>query len=275
MSLAANAATWFTDDSSSTARRKPVNRKTLRNLKGTSLPGESQRSLLFGSKEGMTAVTRPSDPYTMKGVSRVENAQDTRSNPKVQNVMRAMNSIEQMGMGDQNESGLADFRPPPMPEIMRVPPSNSNSSESMTNRNGIRVSDANSNKYRNSPSSVETYTASPSSSKLDDANSLGMFSSYRSAYDAKRSPDSDFLKNAFGAGNKGNLYESMTNYTPGTGSPSSDKVLEKLNNIMYILEEQKNDRTNNVIPEVILYAYVGVFIIFICDTFVRIGKALR
>ena len=50
------------------------------------------------------------------------------------------------------------------------------------------------------------------------------------------------------------------------------KVLEKEKTE---LEEQKAEKTNNVIEEVILYTFLGIFIIFVIDSFARASKYVR
>ena len=59
--------------------------------------------------------------------------------------------------------------------------------------------------------------------------------------------------------------------------PSSDEsiLLKKMNYMITLLEDQQDERTNNVTEEVILYSFLGIFIIFIADTFVRAGKYVR
>jgi hypothetical protein len=52
-------------------------------------------------------------------------------------------------------------------------------------------------------------------------------------------------------------------------------LLEKLNYMIHLLEEQQDERTNNVTEEVILYCFLGVFMIFIVDSFTRVGKYVR
>ena len=42
-----------------------------------------------------------------------------------------------------------------------------------------------------------------------------------------------------------------------------------------LLEEHQDEKTNNVTEEVVLYSFLGIFIIFIADTFVRAGKYVR
>lgn len=57
--------------------------------------------------------------------------------------------------------------------------------------------------------------------------------------------------------------------------PSQDVLLKKLNYMISLLEDQQDEKTNNVTEEVILYSFLGIFIIFIADTFVRAGKYTR
>jgi len=68
-------------------------------------------------------------------------------------------------------------------------------------------------------------------------------------------------------------YYSHVNYQV----PSSDEsiLLKKMNYMITLLEDQQDERTNNVTEEVILYSFLGIFIIFIADTFVRAGKYVR
>ena len=54
-----------------------------------------------------------------------------------------------------------------------------------------------------------------------------------------------------------------------------DKILEKLNKMIYLLEEQQNEPTKHITEEFILYTFLGVFIIFIVDSFSKTGKYTR
>ena len=56
---------------------------------------------------------------------------------------------------------------------------------------------------------------------------------------------------------------------------SKDEILHKLNYIIHMLEEQQNEATNNVTEEIILYSFLGIFIIFVVDSFARVGKYVR
>lgn len=56
---------------------------------------------------------------------------------------------------------------------------------------------------------------------------------------------------------------------------NKDELLTKLNQIIYLLEEQQDEKTGNVTEELILYSFLGIFIIFMADSFSRIGKYKR
>jgi len=54
-----------------------------------------------------------------------------------------------------------------------------------------------------------------------------------------------------------------------------NKLLEKINYMIQLLEEQQHEKTNNITEEFILYTFLGVFIIFVVDSFSRAGKYTR
>ena len=58
-------------------------------------------------------------------------------------------------------------------------------------------------------------------------------------------------------------------------TPEKDLLMDKINYMIHLLEEQQDEKTGNVTEEVILYSFLGVFIIFIVDSFSRVGKYTR
>lgn len=62
---------------------------------------------------------------------------------------------------------------------------------------------------------------------------------------------------------KPNLYE------------ENNKLLTKLDYVIHLLEEQHNERTNHITEELILYLFLGIFIIFVLDSFARASKYVR
>jgi hypothetical protein len=53
------------------------------------------------------------------------------------------------------------------------------------------------------------------------------------------------------------------------------KLLEKINYMIHLLEQQQHEKTDNITEEFILYSFLGIFIIFVVDSFARAGKYTR
>ena len=56
---------------------------------------------------------------------------------------------------------------------------------------------------------------------------------------------------------------------------SNQVLIEKLNYMINLLEEQQDQKTGSVTEEVVLYSFLGVFIIFVIDSFTKVGKYVR
>ena len=56
---------------------------------------------------------------------------------------------------------------------------------------------------------------------------------------------------------------------------SKDELMKKLNYMIHLLEENKDEKTQNVTEELVLYMFLGVFTIFVVDSFARAGKYTR
>jgi hypothetical protein len=61
----------------------------------------------------------------------------------------------------------------------------------------------------------------------------------------------------------------------GTKPTNNQALLEKMNTILEMFEDQKEIKTNQKNEEIVLYCFLGVFIIYIMDSFVSIGKYSR
>lgn len=61
----------------------------------------------------------------------------------------------------------------------------------------------------------------------------------------------------------------------GNGGVSKDDLVKKLDYMIHLLEEQQETKTNTVTEEVILYSFLGVFVIFVLDSFARASKYVR
>ena len=56
---------------------------------------------------------------------------------------------------------------------------------------------------------------------------------------------------------------------------NKDELMEKLNYMIHLLEEQQDEKTANITEELILYTFLGVFVIFVVDSFAKAGKYVR
>jgi high-affinity K+ transport system ATPase subunit B len=67
----------------------------------------------------------------------------------------------------------------------------------------------------------------------------------------------------------------MNNDQASNVAPTQDVLLQKINYMISLLEDQQDEKTNNVTEEVVLYSFLGIFIIFIVDSFAKVGKYVR
>ena len=70
-------------------------------------------------------------------------------------------------------------------------------------------------------------------------------------------------------------YTQMSGQADNLHTSSGDDLMKKLNYMIHLLEEQHDEKTNNVTEELVLYLFLGVFVIFIVDSFARAGKYTR
>jgi len=186
-----------------------------------------------------------------------------KENVNTEKVMSVLQSIHNLP-DQQNE--LADFNPMQPPISMGV--------QSTISREGNNSSLS---------SSLSSNLSSQGNGNDVDVNQSSTYNVYSEDHNQNMAEDyyKRFIPN----------YETMYSTTPynmpsykfsnstrtntsGTVS-NSDILIEKLNYMIHLLEEQQDERTNTVTEEVVLYSFLGVFIIFIVDAFSRVGKYTR
>jgi hypothetical protein len=94
-------------------------------------------------------------------------------------------------------------------------------------------------------------------------NGSGNLSNYQTSYE----PPQQLISKPYYA-NMG-----LGNSTSGGGG--DNKLMEKMNYLIRMMEEQGHEKTNNITEEFILYTFLGVFIIFVVDSFSKVGKYTR
>jgi len=122
-------------------------------------------------------------------------------------------------------------------------------------------SNTNSNSNSNSNSNTNSYTNMNNDSNLENSNVLN---------------GSNLLKNDLS--NYSDSYKLNYNslsQNSGTHHYDNNKLLSKLDYIVHLLEEQHNEKTNYITEELILYLFLGIFILFVLDSFARASKYVR
>lgn len=161
---------------------------------------------------------------------------DSDNKASIQNII---NEIHNTVDNDTNDdSDLSDFNPPSPPEINHSPKNQGKAQE-----------------YDN-----EILPGEQNNSVLHDSepvNSKGLYNLPTSA------TDSYFIKG-------GPLYNRIDQQ-----EVTKDELIQKINYMIHLLEEQRDEKTGQVTEEVILYSFLGIFMIFIVDSFARVGKYHR
>jgi hypothetical protein len=174
-----------------------------------------------------------------------EPTQQTQSQSRVANLMSKLSSVKGMnyvqGSGDDgsnnSETDLADYQP-------------MNLNDEGAGR-GISADENQNNRGDNNDDGVVTRE-----------NFETLPSTYASQYYQQYVPLS---------------YSSQQQQNQGdSGLPGSkDDLMQKMNHIIQMLEDQQDEKTGSVTEELILYCFLGVFVIFVVDSFVRAGKYVR
>jgi hypothetical protein len=70
-------------------------------------------------------------------------------------------------------------------------------------------------------------------------------------------------------------YMIMNSVEPQKTPTNNQALLDKMNIILEMFEDQKEIKTTQKNEEIVLYCFLGVFVIYIMDSFVSIGKYSR
>ena len=147
------------------------------------------------------------------------------------------NKTENFSNSDDDDSGLADYMPnfdPPSPPAL----SKLKQHKQMEEGGDKKIVE-------------EAYNSNDDSINMEQYNGLDNVSN-----------DQYYKKIA-------SPYFTNTSNTPADNTDNN--VIEKLNYLIHLMEEQKDEKTNSVTEELILYTFLGVFIIFVVDSFNKGG----
>jgi len=100
--------------------------------------------------------------------------------------------------------------------------------------------------------------------KEENDNELSNF--YKTESDIKISPQ--YKTNDY-------MIMNSNEITKSTSTNANKDLIVKMNKILEMFEDQKEIKTTQKNEEIVLYCFLGVFIIYIMDSFVSIGKYSR
>ena len=104
--------------------------------------------------------------------------------------------------------------------------------------------------------------AVPSSTNVSAFSTNPKTSTYATQYYEQFVPYAETLANQLAGGGANSGGGGNSNMS-GTNAA----LIEKLNYIIHMLEEKKDEKTGHVVEELVLYCFLGIFIIFVVDTF--------
>jgi hypothetical protein len=240
MSLAQYASPYNNDDSGETSN---INS----NIRMTQSQNQNQNRGGGGGIKGEKKMPPPSFRKTIKRPlaqqqqqPNLESAQQTQSQSRVANLMSKLSAVKGMsyvqGGGDDGSNNSET-------DLADYQPMNSNDEGA-----GTSAHENQNNGGDNNDDGVVTRE-----------NFETLPSTYASQYYQQYVPYSQQQQNQGDSG------------LPG----SKDDLMQKMNHIIQMLEDQQDEKTGSVTEELILYCFLGVFVIFVVDSFVRAGKYVR
>ena len=172
-----------------------------------------------------------------KTLKRLKNPNGNVNSEKVEAML---NSIHQNSSADSEEGNLATFNPPP--------PAESAGAERMDKRDKSDSSQIPSPAVNNIPNGLDNDVTQENFQQMPGGFTREYFDKYIPYYTQAANTQNNLNNNDIG---------------------------EKLNYLIHLLEEQKDERTGHVTEELVLYSFLGVFVIFVVDSFARAGKYVR
>jgi len=243
MSLLANAAPW-NDNNDKNRKRPSTMRKT-----------QKKKPLDNDDKDMESECPLNDNELLPTSFDEDQKTQEIRQD-RVSKMISNMSSLE-----ENDGSNLENFTPLSPPDVQKM----NDYDNSTYGRNGEEEQPPIYNDLRLQPPKIrnESSNFSPSVSDLGvstNPEQTNPYSNYRRIYEPSRVQIPD------------NYYSKMG---LGTQPTVDNKLLEKINYMIHMLEQQQNEKTSNITEEFILYTFLGVFIIFVVDSFSRTGKYIR
>ncbi len=245
MSLATTASLWTNEDSTP-KKRIPSMRRTARKTR--------ENDDIFAQNNNNTHTPLIIDNKRPHSFEEDQQLQDCRTD-RVSQLINDMSNLSEQNDGNK----LVDFNPLSPPNVLHK----MDTDTSMYGRTGEETIIDPSNKLYTVPKRIQPEESNyePTLPDLGVSNNpqrTNQYSNYRRSYEHPPNQPSYYNK-----------------AEPITQSLNDNRLIEKINYMIHMLEQQHNEKTSNITEEFILYTFLGVFIIFVVDSFARSGKYTR
>jgi hypothetical protein len=167
---------------------------------------------------------------------------------------------------ESSDGGMADFTPPPFPTNTKSP-IDLNVRDIIAKRNTEY-------QMNEDPEDVSDLLSAADKTGAKEMGTRGTGSKETGQTDTKVNKEAFETLPGTYYGDYAKQYTPFTNIKNGPPT-SKDQIMEKLNYMIHLLEEQQDFKTGNATEEIILYSFLGIFMIFVIDSFTRAGKYVR
>jgi hypothetical protein len=212
---------------------------------------------------------RASNNKTQKQYSHQQQSKEDITSNKVMSVLQTIHNLP------EQRSDFVDFNPlsPPSSSGVENTKLKDNIKNNSSNiQNSLNNNSISSNLQKNNYSS---FIGSVNDSEENNDYYKRFIPNYEEIYKPVSSQQSQQSQSVSSYYN--NMNPGMMNPMPKTHNIQANEnvLIEKLNYMIHLLEEQQDEKTNNITEEVILYSFLGIFVIFIVDSFTKVGKYTR
>ena len=186
---------------------------------------------------------------------------------KVNSVLEALHKNQRTD-DDENKSNLGNFNPPAKPISSGV-------TKTIATENMMNMTNQNDLMFRTLGSAPQPTNQENNDLDLNNYSNYGDKKTVEEYYKKMLPGYNPNTPNTPNANPLNRLYHRMNNDQASNVAPTQDVLLQKINYMISLLEDQQDEKTNNVTEEVVLYSFLGIFIIFIVDSFAKVGKYVR
>ena len=249
-SLLSNASSWtpLTDDKPVGGKKKPTMYQTYQKI--TSTQDDDIRK--FNS---IAPTVSPFESQNSENQERVQ---------RIETILQKMNQVQ------DHSTDLANFLPEPPLTVPKL------SELSVTNGGG-----SGKEPFFNEPGSYSSGQGAFYGQDQTGSSYGQTGSSYGQTGSSYGQTGSSYGQTGSSYGQTGSSYQRVYNSPvpyfepPIVESLQNSKLMEKLNYMIHLLEEQQHENTQYIVEEFLLYGLLGVFMIYLVDSFARAGKYIR